>query len=108
MLVQEVRGKFAGGRIKLDSQGRLEDIIEGVHNRSVSLMNTALYVLTGDFFEYDLVKLKDKKEYGLPQTMVNMAREHPVNIEKAECWIQVTDLASLKRAEKVLKNSARL
>jgi UDP-N-acetylglucosamine diphosphorylase / glucose-1-phosphate thymidylyltransferase / UDP-N-acetylgalactosamine diphosphorylase / glucosamine-1-phosphate N-acetyltransferase / galactosamine-1-phosphate N-acetyltransferase len=102
LLAEEVRGKFSGGRIKLDSAGHLDDIVEGVHKNG-GLFNTGLYVLTPKFFEYDLVKLADKDEYGLPQTMVRMSRDYPVKIEKVNWWLQITDLADLKRAEKILK-----
>lgn len=103
ILTQPMTGKFSGGRIVLNSKGNLENIIEGVHNQSKSLANVGMYVLSPEFFEYDLVKIPDKEEYGLPQTLVNMAKDHPVKIEKATFWLQVGDLAALKRAEKILK-----
>ncbi|MEA2088534.1 MAG: nucleotidyltransferase family protein [Patescibacteria group bacterium] len=104
ILTKEVCGKFIGGRIKLDSLGKLENIVEGIHNKKKSLANVGLYVLTNEFFKYDLVKLKDKKEYGLPQTLVQMAHYYPIEIEKASFWMQINNLDSLKRVEKILKN----
>lgn len=101
MLVKEVSGKFAGGRIKLTCNNCLEDIIEGVHKRKSSLVNTGLYVLDENFFKYDLVPISEK-EYGLPQTLVKMAKDLPVKIEKCGFWIQLTDLPAIKRAEKLL------
>lgn len=103
ILTQEVSGKFSGGRIILNPQGTLDDIIEGIHNRSKSLANVGLYVIRKEFFDYDLVKIKDKDEYGLPQTLVKVARDIPVIIEKANFWLPVGDLNALKRAEKILK-----
>lgn len=103
ILTQEVGGKFSGGRIVLNTNGTLDDIIEGVHNRSKSLANVGLYVIRKEFFDYDLVKIKDKDEYGLPQTLVQVARDLPVGIEKANFWLQVGDMNALKRAEKILK-----
>lgn len=103
MLVQEITGKFAGGRIRLNKDGHLEDIVEGVHNRkSGSLVNTGFYVLTSDIFNYKLVPLGNG-EFGLPQTLVKMGQDNDVKIEKAKKWIQISDLAGLKRAEKILK-----
>lgn len=102
ILVKEVGGKFIGGRIKLNSSGMLEDIVEGVHNRTKNLVNTGLYVVNENFFNYDLVKLPNRKEYGLPQTLVRMAKDHPVEIERAQDWIQISGVACLKRAEKIL------
>ena len=103
MLVKEIRGKFAGGRVQLDSSGHLNNIIEGVHNRSKNLVNTGLYVISDKFFKYDLVSIKDGKEYGLPQTLVKVAKDYPVNIVKADFWLQINDLAQMKRAEKLLR-----
>ena len=105
ILTKEITGKFAGGRIKLNSSGHLKDIVEGIYSKGKSLVNTGLYVLTKKFFEYDLAPLKNKKEYGLPQTMVKMARDWPVKVERALFWLQISDLASLKRAEKILKGN---
>jgi len=104
ILTKEVFGKFVGGRIKLDSSGHLENIVEGVHNKSKSLVNTGLYVLTDKFFKYDLVPLSGKKGYGLPQTVVKVARDLPIKIEKADFWLQINDLAGLKRVEKAIEN----
>ena len=105
ILTQEVPGKFSGGRIILNSKGTLDDIVEGVHNRSKSLANVGLYVIRKEFFDYELVKIKDKKEYGLPQTLVKVAHDIPVIIEKANFWLPVGDLNALKRAEKILKKN---
>ncbi len=104
MLAKEVRGKFVGGRIMLDSSGHIKDIVEGTHNKSKSLVNVNIFVLTNKFFNYNLVQIPDRKEYGLPQTIVKMARDWPVKIEKASFWLQISDMAGLKRAEKILKN----
>lgn len=106
ILAQEVNGKFIGGRIKLDSKGNLEDIVEGVHNKSKSLSNVGLYVATRKFFEYDLVRIPGRKEYGLPQTLVRVAQDNPIEIERAERWTQISDMGGLKRAEKRLTRNA--
>lgn len=102
LLTKEVSGKFTGGRVVLDSSGNLADIVEGAHNKTHALANAALYVLTQKFFEYDLVPVHEGKEYGLPQTLARMAHDHKVNIEKTSEWLQVSDLASLKRVENIL------
>ncbi|RMD59644.1 nucleotidyltransferase family protein [Candidatus Parcubacteria bacterium] len=106
VLAKEVFGPIAGGRLKLDTHGNLNDIVEGVHKRKASLVNTGFYVLTEEIFRYEPVPLKDKKEFGLPQTMVKMAKDYPVKIEKATFWLQINDIGGLKRAHNILsKNS---
>jgi glucose-1-phosphate thymidylyltransferase len=102
MLVSEISGKYVGGRIVIDESGNLADIQEGVHNRQQSLVNTGLYVLTDKFFKYPLVKLKDKEEFGLPQTLVEVSRDYPVKIIKATKWLQINSIEGLRVAQRIL------
>jgi NDP-sugar pyrophosphorylase family protein len=102
ILTKEVFGKFSGGRIELTSDGFLNDIIEGVHCGKNSLVNIGFYVLEKSFFDYPLVKAQDKDEYGLPQTLVRYSKDHPVKIEKAEFWLQVSNLSGLEKAKEIL------
>lgn len=104
MLIQEIQREFTGGRITFNSRRELKDIIEGSHKKGKNLINTALYVMTKKFFDYDLVPIKEGKEYGLPQTLVNMAKDYPVKIEKANFWLQINSLAELKKAKNILKS----
>ena len=104
LLAKEMYSKCIGGRLKLDSNGHLENIVEGVHNHNKNLINTGLYVLTNNYFKYNFIILKNKKEYGLPQTLVKMAKDFPIKIEKAQEWLQINDINSIKRIEKRLLN----
>lgn len=103
ILTREINGVFAGGRIILNSEGYLEDIREGKHRQKTSLVNTGAYVLNERIFDYEPVKLPGRSEYGLPQTMINMSKDHPVAIEKADFWLPVGDHQALQRANKILK-----
>lgn len=103
MLTNEIEGEFSGGRIQLTSDGNLQDIIEGKHSRDKSLVNTGFYVLKPEIFNYEPVQIPGSKEFGLPQTLVKMAKDYPVKIEKASEWIQISDIEGLKRAENILK-----
>lgn len=105
MLAHEFGGYFSGGRIQLDPEGKLKDIKEGKHKRDKIFVNTGFYVITKPFFQYELFKAPDKNEYYLPQTLVKMAKDYPVEIEKATEWIQISDLAGLRRAEKILNKN---
>ena len=103
LLVKKIDEPFAGGSIIVDESGNLLRIDEGVHTEGPSLLNAALYVLTPDIFKYDLVSIKDGKEFGLPQTLVEMARLHPVRLVHTRDWIQITTMDDLKRAEGILR-----
>lgn len=100
LLVQKVRSKYSGGNVTLDAQGNLKAIEEGTH--SGGLLNAALYVLTPDYFSYDPVPIKNGAEYGLPQTIVTMAADHPVKVVEAQWWQQVTDMNDIKRLPQLL------
>ena len=101
--VKEVAGEFNGGRITLDKDGNLEDILEGEHKNNGSLVNIGMYVLNHDFFKYDLVKIKGREEYGLPQTLVCVSRDYPVAVQKSEFWLQINYFEDLLRARKILE-----
>lgn len=104
ILTSEVHGKFSGGRVRLTSDGHLDTIIEGVHNRASSLVNTGLYVIHEKFFSYPLVRHFEKKEFLLPQTFIQMADDIPITIERASFWLQISDKAGLRRAENILSS----
>jgi NDP-sugar pyrophosphorylase family protein len=53
-------------------------------------------------FNYSLVPISET-EYGLPQTLVKMAKDYPVTIERATFWMPVNTIKDLKQANKYLK-----
>lgn len=103
ILAYEMTGDFSGGRFELDGRGHIIGIEEGFFADGTHLVNTGLYVLTDDIFSYDMVKLNDKAEYGLPQTIAVMAQDKPVKVEKCSFWLQVNDPEALKSAENKLR-----
>lgn len=106
LLAAEIEYKGKGGVLKMDKQGRLLEVIESPRVPPSNLINTGFYVLDKRFFKYPLVAYKNhdgKIEYGLPQTVAVMAREHPVYIEKALGWFALTYPKDIRRAEQWLK-----
>jgi bifunctional UDP-N-acetylglucosamine pyrophosphorylase/glucosamine-1-phosphate N-acetyltransferase len=63
------------------------------------LMNVGMYVLDKRFFDYDLVKISSG-EFGLPQTLAVMAKDHPVYVEKASFWLPLNTERDLERIRK--------
>lgn len=96
-LVKKVRGKFAGGRIVYDDDGHVVSVIEGTHNEDEAYVGTNLFVLGMEYFDYPMVAIKNGAEYGLPQTVLQAARDFPIKMVEAKGWQQVTDLDDLKR-----------
>ncbi len=62
------------------------------------LMATGVYVLDDRIFEYSPIQLSNG-EYGLPQTILNMAKDYPVKGIVMEKWSQINYPEDIKKAE---------
>jgi len=103
MMVSRVEGMFSGGKIIYDDKGTLRAIEEGEHKNG--FINTNVFVLTPHYFEYDMVPIKEGSEFGLPQTVVQMAQKYPVDIVEATQWQQMSNLDDVARLHKELTNT---
>jgi len=104
VLVKKMQGPTRGGKVVLNNDGHLAEIIEGVHNHdNEHLMNIGLFVMQPEIFNYELEKLPGKEEWGLPQTLVKAAQDFDVKIVPASFWQQVTDVNDVKKLETILK-----
>jgi len=91
MMFANVPNLYCGGRAVIDDQGHLVDIIEGAdHGGQPGLVYTSLCLLTTDIFQTEPVKLPDKEEYGLPQTILNFKETRPIKAILATDWRQIT------------------
>jgi bifunctional UDP-N-acetylglucosamine pyrophosphorylase/glucosamine-1-phosphate N-acetyltransferase len=91
------------GVLEIDQGGNFSGIVEKSDNPPSNLVNTGLYIMTRNFFDYDLVRINEK-EFGLPQTLARMAQSQPIKIIETEKWFPVGSPEDLKSAEKVLEN----
>lgn len=96
----ENNGSFGG--LRVDKNNCLIDIIEKAKNLDRSLVNTGAYSLTMDFFDYDLVPVSEK-EFGLPQTLASMTKDHEVKVLKTKTWQPIGYPEDIKKAEEVLE-----
>ncbi|MDD5652406.1 MAG: sugar phosphate nucleotidyltransferase [Parcubacteria group bacterium] len=94
------------GVFKINDDGHLLEILEKPQNPPTNLINAGLYILNKNFFDYDLVPVSGT-EFGLPQTMAKMAKDHPIKIVKARAWHPIGNPDELKEAEKVLDKFMR-
>lgn len=101
LLAQEIETPERFGVLKMEN-GALKEIIESPKLAAGGLVNCGLYVLDKRIFDYPLMPI-GKGEYGLPQTIVKMAEDFPVKIEKANFWLPINTLENLKKANKYLK-----
>lgn len=97
----DVPGRF--GAFRTDTAGNLVDIIEGADIEAGGLVNAGLYVLDRRFFDYPLVPIRDGAEFGLPQTLVTMAKDHPIAIVKAAFWCPIGYPEDLEKATATLE-----
>lgn len=104
MLVMKSDRVGPGGNVTLNENGDLREVVEGNEHPAGSLISTNVFVLSLDFFKYPpLKKAAGSSEYGLPQTVVELSKDHPVSVVEASRWLKITTPEDLKIAEKLLQ-----
>lgn len=102
ILASEIENPSQFGVFELDKDGNLLDIWEKPLNPPSNLINTGLYVISRDFFDYELVAINEL-EFGLPQTLVKMAKDFPIKIVKTDKWQPIGNPQDLERAHDLLE-----
>lgn len=89
LLVREIEQNTRFGVVEKDEDDYLKNVIEfkDLKGRQIDahLVNMGAYMLNKNFFNYPLVKISDK-EFGLPQTLAQMADKYKIKVIKASCW----------------------
>jgi len=102
----EAPGRY--GAFRTDAAGRLIDIIEGGRiPAGGGLVNAGMYALDRRFFDYPLVPIRDGREFGLPQTLVNMAKDHPIDVVPATFWLPIGYPEDLVKASELLGSAGQ-
>ena len=79
------------GKLILNPDGSLKNIIEDFDGTLDSpLINTGACVTGPEIFSYPLAKIPNKKEYGMPQTFVQLLDKYSIQIVEATYWKQFT------------------
>ncbi|HEY9585169.1 MAG TPA: nucleotidyltransferase family protein [Candidatus Paceibacterota bacterium] len=103
---QEIVRQEMGGEILINPDGTFAGMNEPRHFIEHGLMNTGLYMLAPELFQYDPVPLGGlSSEYGLPQTLALLAMKTPVAVIRATKWLQVTTPEDLQRAKEFVSMS---
>lgn len=89
------------GVIRTNGNGTMADVIEKPKRSKSKLANVGVYVLNKKFFDYELAPIGGG-EFGLPQTMAKMAKDHEIKVHRARAWQPIGSPEDLKKAEKVL------
>lgn len=103
-LVEERRQKtdstFTGGNVIVDAKHTLQDIRVEECTDPIIRITTGLYVLQPTAFSYTLVpKAPGSTEYGLPHTLVSVAKDFPIHVLPSTAWMQVTRPEDIPEAE---------
>ncbi len=101
MLGLEINASDKFGVISFDENGNLKEIIEKGKVVGSALANVGLYKLNKKFFDYPLVSIGNE-EFGLPQTLVLMAKDFLVHVEKATDWFAIGDPEQLEKAQEII------
>jgi bifunctional UDP-N-acetylglucosamine pyrophosphorylase/glucosamine-1-phosphate N-acetyltransferase len=108
-LVQRMNDIRSGGKISLDADGTIVDVVEGGDGRGEGYMGTNLFVLDERIFLQEPVpKAPGSSELGLPQTVLAAARAQGVRFSAvpATSWIQITAPEDIPAAEAQLSHPA--
>ncbi len=107
VLVKKMTEKGRGAKVIVNDKKHITDIIEGAELDVGSLNNAGLYVLHTDIFKYPLVQIPSG-EFGLPQTLVKLAKDFEVSVVLSKGWFQITNPEDLGRIENVMGNKSEL
>ncbi|HEY0907841.1 MAG TPA: sugar phosphate nucleotidyltransferase [Candidatus Paceibacterota bacterium] len=81
----------SGGKMFLNENGTVRDIIEDKDGSIKSpLSYTGACVLSPEIFEYKMVQIPGRSEFGLPQTLLQMRDRFPFKLVRATFWKQIT------------------
>lgn len=102
VLACEMQNSSQFGVLQTDENGSLVRIIEKPHPAEYKLVNTGAYVLNEHFFEYPLVAISEK-EFGLPQTLMQMRDKYHIVVEKTNTWFPIGTPEALETAQTKIK-----
>lgn len=110
LLVQGLPELYRAGRVELDADGNIADIMESSKEdemrKEPGIASTNMYVLDTRLFNCPLIpKYASSEEYGLPQTVVAASKRLGIRFEPVytDKWIQITSPKDLTAAEEMFK-----
>lgn len=93
--VKKVERDHEGSRIELDEKGNLIGFLTASQYREKHTDNgfvfTGLYSMDKEIFDYPLVKMKTKEEWGLPQTLLQVLPNKKIEILETDFWKQISE-----------------
>ncbi|MBD3238914.1 MAG: NTP transferase domain-containing protein [Candidatus Moranbacteria bacterium] len=104
ILAVRKKGKPTGGVIKTDQKHKLISIIDYPNNTKAKswLLNTGAYKLNQKIFNFKPTRISDhSQEFGLPQTIANMAKKHKVKVVETENFYQINTVEDWEKFQKI-------
>jgi len=98
VLACEMENADAYGVLKIDGQGNLLEILERPHDPKYTLANTGAYLLKKEYFSYPMFRVSER-EFGLPQTLIQMKKDFSIAVEKTKTWLPIGTPEALKEAQ---------
>jgi len=105
VMVKEIDNPGRFGVVEVDEDGHLIRIVERPAEPTTNLVNAGVYVLDKRIFFSPMIKISEK-EYGFPQTFVQMAKDnnYKIKVERATFWHPNTRSGDLEVAEGLVNN----
>lgn len=104
LLVLDVEALGSMGKVVVDERGCAIQILEkDAHDGGRGFANTNIFALDPRVFGFELThNEKNSKEFGLPQTVMQAAKQIPIRVVLAQNIIRLTDPQDIPAAEKKL------
>lgn len=87
--VQKMPWQKKKASILQNTQKNMQGISQEISEGNEIFVNTGLYTLGMEFFEYPLEKLPENGEYSLPHTLAVIAKYIPVRVLETQNWRQI-------------------
>lgn len=98
--VKKIEPNHPASRIELDEKGRLVGFITAdkyrLNHSDGGYAFTGLYSLGKEIFDYPMVKMSTKDEWGLPHTLLQVVPKIDLKILETDYWKQITSPKDLK------------
>ncbi len=104
VLVHEVEHPERFGIVIANADGTISDIEEKPTQPKSNLAVTGAYILDKHFFEYE-PEAHTNGEYYFPPVIMQMIKEYPMYVEKAEVWLPIGYPEDVARAEAMLRDA---
>lgn len=109
MKIKKAPGFLNVGNVLINDRGFLEDIKFERHNPPETVnMDIGLYALGKEIFNYPIQKIPGKNEFGLPHTLLCLAKHIPIRVLEANFWMKINTQQELKNAEDYLLSNPLL